>query len=113
MKKFCTECGGLISEEDRICPHCGYRIIQAGDADSPSKLSIAIIILLIIGAIFTSLFTMLIGLIWCVPMTISLCHKLRKNLPISTGWKICTIIFVSTIAGILMFCDNQPRNPKY
>lgn len=40
-------------------------------------------------------------------MTVSYWHAVEENRPVSTGFKVCTLIFVNIIAGILMLCDNK------
>lgn len=32
--------------------------------------------------------------------------KMKKN-EMTTGWKICVLLFVNLIAGILLLCDND------
>ncbi len=49
----------------------------------------------------------LIPLIWCLPMTIKYRRKIRSGEIISTGFKVCTLIFVSLVAGILMLVDKD------
>ena len=49
----------------------------------------------------------LLTLAWCIPMTIHYFHKTKKNEGVSLAFKICSFIFVSRIAGILMICDNK------
>ena len=34
-------------------------------------------------------------------------NKANKGEPIGTGFKICSLLFVNTIAGILMLCDKN------
>jgi len=46
----------------------------------------------------------LIPLIWCIPMCV---HYYREHDTCSTSFKVCTLIFVSLIGGILMLCDNK------
>ena len=40
-------------------------------------------------------------------MTNSYFRKIYEKVPIGTAFKICTLIFISTIAGILMLCDKN------
>ncbi len=40
-------------------------------------------------------------------MTIVYCEKIKNKEPISLIFKICTLIFVSRIAGILMLCADE------
>ena len=57
----------------------------------------------------------LIPLLWCVPMTIVAWKKLDREEPLGTAFKVCTCIFVSRIAGFLMFMmkDEKPRYIQY
>ncbi len=71
----------------------------------PSGLSTAAKILMIIGTVVMGIY--IIPLAWCIPMTISYCNKLKYNQPISTGFKVCCLLFVSMIGGILMLCDKD------
>lgn len=47
-------------------------------------------------------FCYLIPLAWMLPMTISLFGKAKRGQPISVGFKVCTLLFVNLIAGILL-----------
>lgn len=49
----------------------------------------------------------LLPLAWGIPMTIIVSRKLRNHERIGTGFKVCTLIFVSLIAGILLLCMND------
>ncbi len=59
--------------------------------------------------IFIYAIIFLIPLAWCIPMTVSVNRKLKNGEPISTALKVCTMLFVSLIAGIMLLCmsDNQ------
>lgn len=52
-------------------------------------------------------FSCLIPLAWYIPMVIVLSDKIKNKKPISTGFKICTLIFINVIAGILLLCDKE------
>ncbi len=71
----------------------------------PSGLATAAKILMIISTVITGFY--LIPLAWCIPMTIMYSNKLKTGEPISTGFKVCVLLFVNTIAGILMLCDKE------
>ncbi len=45
---------------------------------------------------------MLIPLAWCIPMTVSAFNAIKENRPMSMALKVCTLLFVNTIAGIMM-----------
>ncbi len=63
-------------------------------------------VFLIIGAIITGLST-LIGLAWCIPMCVYYFNRVRDGERVETGFKVCTLLFVSMIGGILMLCDKD------
>ena len=46
----------------------------------------------------------IIPLAWCIPMTVSIFRKLNSGEPIGTGLKVCTLLFVNLVAGILLLC---------
>ena len=52
----------------------------------------------------------LIPLAWILPMTISVSKKLKNNQPIGVGFKVCTLLFVSMISGILLLCRTENDN---
>ena len=74
-------------------------------APKASGLATAAKVLMIISTIVMGLY--IIPLAWCLPMTISYSKKIKNNIPVSTGFKVCTLLFVNTIAGILMLCDKD------
>lgn len=50
---------------------------------------------------------MLIPLAWIIPMAVHLKRKINANQPIGTGFKVCTLLFVNLISGILLLCRNE------
>ena len=40
-------------------------------------------------------------------MTITYSRKVRNNQPVSVGFKVCSLIFVDLVSGILMLCDHS------
>ena len=114
IMKFCSHCGNQIEDDAVICVSCGRMVgdsvnYNQPDAESaaPSSLSTVAFVFMIIGTVAMAISTCCIGLAWCLPMTLSY-NKSRKNgTPVSTGFKVCSLLFVNTVAGILMLCDNQ------
>ena len=100
--KFCVKCGKELMDEAVVCTGCAVET-----EESPSGLSTAVKVFMVIGTVCTSLIGYLIPLAWCLPMTIIYFKKVKKGLPIGTGFKICSLLFVNTIAGILMLCDKN------
>lgn len=50
---------------------------------------------------------LLIILVVDICMTVSLCRKLKNKEPIGIGFKICMLLFVNMIAGILLLCMKE------
>lgn len=46
----------------------------------------------------------LIPLCWTIPMTLK--YK-KNNGHVSVGFKVCMLIFVNTVSGILALCDRS------
>ena len=131
---YCVHCGKEINENAVICPNCGVPTDKyyAGNKKSDNKgLQTAAKVFLIIscigigllfligfiafmavgmffgaGAIVCVSFLYLIPLAWCLPMTIHYFKATKNNEKVGTGFKVCTLLFVNLIAGILMLCDN-------
>ncbi|MCH5158492.1 MAG: hypothetical protein J1F33_04770 [Clostridiales bacterium] len=49
----------------------------------------------------------LIPLCWTIPMTVHYFNATKNHRPIGVGFKVCSLLFVSLIAGILMLCDHE------
>lgn len=112
--KFCTKCGAELMDESVICVKCGCAVensslTQTESVESPRKsgLSTAAKVFMVLGTIIMALWTFCIGLAWCLPLTIIYFQKVNKGEPIGIGFKICSLLFVSTVGGILMLCDTD------
>lgn len=55
--------------------------------------------------IFIPMWIAMIFTIISLKMTSSYAKKTMHRQPISTSFKVCTLLFISLVAGILMFCD--------
>lgn len=64
----------------------------------------AIKVFLIIGCILNALLFMFIPLAWCIPMTVVVFKTYNRGCDVSTGMKVCTLLFVNLVAGIIMLC---------
>ena len=110
--KYCSYCGSQIADHAVYCEHCGAR---AGEPPAPPSytapqrpddtLPIVVKVFLILGCI--SLGWAMIPLCWCIPITVSIFRKLNANEPIGDGLKVCTLLFVNLVAGILLLCMND------
>lgn len=106
---YCVYCGSEMYDDAVVCIRCGRRAeperpftAQSNDSDA---MSTVIKVFLILGCISQG--WMLIPLAWCIPMTVSIFRSLRDNRPISTGMKICTLLFVSVVSGICLLCADD------
>ncbi len=121
---FCPNCGAQVNNNAAVCIRCGCAVVRNPmppvPMDPPNMnhsayqgrsegMVTATKVFLIIGCV--SMGWMIIPLAWCLPITITLFRNLNEGLPINTGLKICTLLFVSLVAGILLLCMNEP--PQY
>lgn len=105
--RFCSTCGKEVYDQAVICPNCGCPLKQPkpmedGETDG---LATAAKVFLIIGCIAQGVF--LIPLAWCLPITISICTRMSERRPVGTGLKICSLLFVNLVAGILLLCRSD------
>ena len=103
--KFCSNCGKEINENAVVCLGCGCAIEK--EQPTPKNSYTAIKVFMLLGCIITGIYGLFIPLIWTIPMTCALFKKIKKGKVIGTGFKICTLIFVSLIAGILLLCNSN------
>ena len=113
--RYCNHCGAGVCDEAAVCAHCGRTLNSTDSAtSSTSNLGInaqgmqsVIKILMIVGTVLMALETCGLGLIWCLPMYSHYNEKIKRGEKVSTTFKVCTLLFVNTIAGILMFLDGN------
>lgn len=105
--KYCTHCGSEVLDEAEICVNCGCRVESQRKNSENSTLGTIAKVFMIIATVLLGLSTCGMGLAWGIPMTISVCRKIDNNQPISVAMKVCTLIFVSIIPGILLLCMND------
>ena len=76
-----------------------------GRDDISDGMKTVIKIFMIIGVISNAF--LLIPLIWCIPMYNRVNKYLNGEETISTGYKVCVLLFVNLIAGILLLIQND------
>ena len=108
--RFCSHCGAEIMDEAVVCVKCGCSVAQpkpvaVQNAQSDDTMQTVIKVFLILSCV--AMGWMIIPLAWCLPMTISICRSMKEGRPISTGMKVCTLLFVNLIAGICLLCDDN------
>ncbi len=114
--KYCTNCGSPLAEGMNFCGNCGVpvggqtaeaeRVYEPPYYDAPRRrddgMVTVIKVFLILGCIGFG--ALLIPLAWCIPITVSIFRKLNSGEEIGTGLKVCALLFVNMIAGILLLC---------
>ena len=113
--KYCMKCGVELADDASFCSNCGSRVEGAAqpattttqpEKKKNSDLQMIAKIFMVIGAVSVTLGTCLIGAIWCIPMTMHYFKKTESGEPVSLAFKICTLLFVSQVAGILMLVED-------
>lgn len=107
--KYCTHCGAEMINEAVICTNCGCAaadLYKTENSETSSTLKTVAKVFMIIGCVLSG-FYFLIPLCWTIPMTVKYCRAVDAHKPVDTGFKVCTLIFVSLVAGIIMLCDNE------
>lgn len=106
--KYCQKCGKEIADEAIICPGCGCAIAEEKkEKGGNDGLAVASKIFLILGCVAQG--WLLLPLAWCLPITISICNKMKNNEPVGTGLKVCSLLFVNLIGGILLLCRSDNK----
>lgn len=107
---FCVHCGAEINDSAVVCVKCGRETGRGVPAtrsnnETTEAMQIVIKIFMILGCV--SYGWLLFPLAWCIPMTVSVFHSFRDRKPVSTGMKVCTLLFVNLIAGICLLCMDD------
>lgn len=118
--KFCSKCGYQMKDTDSFCAKCGnssdyfVQTSETVDFDKnptqpPCETSLQTVakIFMLLETIVAGVCSCGIALCWMIPMTVHYWNALKNGEPVGTGFKVCSLIFVSLIAGILMLCDND------
>lgn len=117
--KYCCYCGKELPDDAQFCIHCGKSVSGAGTEGraqgeqaercsvKKSEVDTLIEIFLLIACIINGIATLGIALAWCIPMRKIILNDMRNGVPVSIAMKVCTILFVNTIAGILLFCRDE------
>ncbi|MEE1185888.1 MAG: zinc-ribbon domain-containing protein [Acutalibacteraceae bacterium] len=103
--KFCEKCGKELVDEAVFCPGCGCAVASKKANGGNDGLATAAKVFLILGCIAQG--WMLIPLAWCLPITISIFNRMKRNEPVGVGLKVCSLLFVSLVGGILLLCRSD------
>lgn len=128
--KYCSKCGTALNDDAIVCTKCGNFVnwnntavknsnntaVKSSNSGTQKAAKIFMIITcaflalcatLFVGKNWIYFFACLIPLCWTIPMTVSYFSKTKKGESVSTGFKVCSLLFVNLIAGICMLCDND------
>lgn len=120
--KYCSKCGKQLENDAIVCIGCGRLIYEQNQLSQsyyqsqaysnhqdykPSSLSITANTFMIIGTVLRAIFSFGISLAWCLPMSISYSKKINSGIKVSIKFKVCALLFVSLISGVLMLCDDK------
>ena len=105
---YCPTCGAEINDAAVVCVHCGCEVKKPAPAKAKDDTMLTIVkIFLIIGCV--SIGWLLVPLAWCIPMTVKAFRCMKEHIPMTTGFKVCVLIFVNLIAGIIMLCVDDEQ----
>ncbi len=108
---YCTHCGAQLAEEAVVCPACGCATENhakqqaAAKANASDVLKKVAKILMIVFCAIEGVY--LIPLCWMLPMTLHYIKCVDEGIPVSLAFKICTILFASLPAGVLMVVADE------
>lgn len=111
---YCPKCGKENSDSATYCDSCGaalkdtpttYNCVAENKSNSAKKTMYLIaFILSLIATIGCGFF--LIPLAWMIPMTVTIYKAYNNNTVLSTGFKVCVLLFNTFVGGIiLLFAD--------
>lgn len=106
--RYCSKCGAELNPDSAYCHNCGCPVggyAQSHATVANSGLKTVVKVLMIISCVLKAF--LVIPLFWSIPMTVVYWNSVNNRVPIGVGFKICTLLFVSLIAGILMLCDDE------
>lgn len=106
---ICPECGKRRHKGDKFCASCGYKyaeeVLSTELREPMSALTKTAQVFFYIGFGITC--ATVIGLCWALPML----HIYKRDRDTigkhSIAFKVCTLLFISEIAGVLMLIDYK------
>ncbi len=127
--KYCSYCGTQLDDDASFCSSCGKATDSTAQGNVQTSaqqvyaqqaaqqevkdnatLKTIIFVLMILTCIFMGIFTFGIALAWCIPMTVMVRKRMKTGCPVGMALKVCTLIFVNTIAGILLLTLEDGSN---
>lgn len=121
--KYCSYCGTQLNDDAAFCSSCGRATNGAAQGNGQTAqiqpqqtakdnetLKSIINVFLILACVFMGIATFGIALAWCIPMTLRIRERMRTNCPVGIALKVCTLLFVNTVAGILLLVLDDGSN---
>lgn len=112
--KYCTHCGTQLDDAAVFCACCGAAVENAdssenkrSDSETDDTINVIAEVFMVLGCV--AIGWCIIPLIWCIPMTVSLFRKVKSGRRIGVGFKVCTLLFVSLVAGIVLLCRDERK----
>lgn len=108
---YCSKCGAQINDDAYVCVNCGCKVeratyaVQVKQTDDTMKTLVKVF--MILGCV--GMGWLLIPLAWCIPMTVKAFRCMKEGIPMTTGFKVCTLLFVNLVAGIIMLCADDDK----
>lgn len=97
---YCPKCGAPCAYGAQSAPVVpGVPVKKASTTQTIAE------VFMIIGCIASG--AALIPLCWTIPMTVKYFNSVKEGKDVSTGFKVCSLIFVNLIAGILMLVGDD------
>ena len=97
------------AESQAFVDHAVQANLAVAKTVASKGVEIAIKIFMILSCI-AGAFAFLIPLAWMIPLTVHVFKKLNQSQPISTGVKVCVLLFCNLVAGILLLCATPKQN---
>lgn len=124
---ICPHCGRVVNEKKltkTVNPTNNEETTAINQPSSEGGLVITAKVFMILGCVLnvisimnnltayeiesgTAFLIALISLAWTIPMTVIYFRNIKNHQKTGTGFKICTLLFVSLVSGILMLCDKK------
>lgn len=111
---FCKYCGKQIDDNAAYCPYCGSQQKEevVGEVVSNTRKKHRNETIAEVGLVFCIVNTVIAGfallpLAWMLPMTLGISDRLKEKREISIAYKVCTMLFVSVIGGLLLLLADE------
>lgn len=127
---FCSQCGYKISNDNASSNKVGRYENQGIDMGITVFMILSIFLCALMCTVMLTMFSQffeiffpgitvasgldvlfriipVIPLIWIIPMTIYFVIKSKSQQRIEIGYKICVLLFVNLIAGIMLLCRKE------